>query len=108
MAVNVKSSRTTLNQFFLSAIIAKTCEKWEKRWELLCKIFAAAPDRTKVNLDTIVGKKCMRYTSGKLRALERQKQKRSRTADYNAVDGSKKIRMMIEVSGKRRNHHDNA
>ena len=67
-------------------------------------MFSAVPERTKEELESILGKKFMGYFSD----FERQKQKGSTVTDYNAVDENDEFhRVMIEVeplleaSGKR-------
>ena len=60
----------------------------EKSYELLCKMFSAVPERTKEELESILGKKFMGYARGNLSDFERQKQKGSTVTDYNAVDES--------------------
>ena len=71
-------------------------------------MFAAVPERTKEELESILGKKFMGYASGNFSDFERQKQKGSTVTDYNAVDENDEVhRVMIEVeplldaSGKR-------
>ena len=71
-------------------------------------MFSAVPERTKEELESILGKKFMGYASGNFSELERQKQKGSTVKDYNAVDENDEVhRVMMEVkrlleaSGKR-------
>ena len=45
----------------------------EKSYELLCKIISAVPERTKEELESILGKKFMGYVSGNFSDFERQK-----------------------------------
>ena len=80
----------------------------EKFYELLCKMFSEVPERTKEELESILGKKFMGYASVNFSDFERQKQKGSTVTDYNAVDENDKVhRVMMEVeplleaSGKR-------
>ena len=74
----------------------------QKSYKLLCKMFAAAPGRTKDELEPIQGKKFVGYASGNFSDFERHKQKGSTASNYNAVDESDEIhRVMMEVSGKR-------
>ena len=80
----------------------------EKSYELLCKMLSAVPERTKEELESILGKKFMGYASGNFTDFERQTQKGSTVPDYNAVDENDKVhRVMMEVepllgvSGKR-------
>ena len=58
----------------------------EKSYELLCKMFSAVRERTKEELEPILGKKFMGYASGNFSDFERQKQKGSTATGYNAVD----------------------
>ena len=82
----------------LSAEVRKTSEDVRKSYELLCKMFSAVPERTKEELEPILGKKLMGYASGKFSDFERQKQKGSTAIDYNAVDENDEIhRVMMEV-----------
>ena len=80
----------------------------EKSYELLCKMFSAVPERTKEELESILGKKFMGYVSGNFSHFERQKQRGSTVTNYNAVDENDEVhRVMMEVeplleaSGKR-------
>ena len=69
-----------------------------KSYELLCKMFAAAPRRTKDELEPILGKKFMGYASGNFRDFERHKQRRSTATDYDAVDKNDEMhRVMMKV-----------
>ena len=75
---------------------------------LLCRKFSADPERTKEELESILGKKFMGYVSGNFSDFERQKQRGSTVADYNTVYENDEVhRVMIEVeplleaSGKR-------
>ena len=80
----------------------------EKSYELLCKVFSENPERTKEELESILGKKFMGYVSVNFNDFQRQKQKGSTVADYNTVDETDEVhRVMVEVeplleaSGKR-------
>ena len=71
-------------------------------------MFSAIPERTKEELESILGKKFMGYVSGNFSDFEKQKQRGSTVSDYNAVDENDEIhRVMMEVeplleaSGKR-------
>ena len=58
----------------------------------------AMSGRTKNELEPILGKKFMGYTSGNLSDFERQKQRGSIATDYNAVDENDEThRVMMEV-----------
>ena len=80
----------------------------EKTFELLSQMFSAVLERTKEELESILGKKFMGYASGNFSDFKRQKQKVSTVTEYNAVDENDEIhRVMMEVeplleaSGKR-------
>ena len=61
-------------------------------------MFSAVPERTKEELEPILGKKFMGYASGNFSDFERQKQKGSTVTDYNAVDENYEVqRVMMEV-----------
>ena len=47
----------------------------EKSYELLCKMFAAAPERTRDELEPILGKKFIGYANGKDRSRNDQQQR---------------------------------
>ena len=71
-------------------------------------MFSAVPERTKEEIESILGKKFMGYASGNFSDFERQKQNGSTVTDYNAVDENNEFhRVIIEVntllesSGKR-------
>ena len=98
VAVDVKSTRTIVDQAFLLPKCVRLARMSEKSYELLCNMFAAVPERTKEELEPILGKKFMGYASGNFSDFERQKQKGSTATDYNAVDENKKVhRVMMEV-----------
>ena len=81
----------------LGAKMCKTSENVRKPYDLLCKMFSAVPERTKEELELILGKKFMGYASGNLSDFERQKQKGSTVTDYNAVDENDEVhRVMME------------
>ena len=72
------------------------------------QMFSVVPERTKEELDSILGRMFMRYASGNFSDFERQKQKGSTVTEYNAVDENDEVhRVMMEVeplleaSGKR-------
>ena len=80
----------------------------EKSYELLCKMLSAVPERTKEELESMLGRKFMGYVIGNFSDLERQKQRGSTVTDYNKVDENDEVhRVMMEVetlleaSGKR-------
>ena len=102
VAVDVKSTRTIVDQAFSVPKGVRLARMSEKSYELLCKKFAAVPERTSEKLEPILGKKFMGYASGIFSNFERQKQKGSTATDYNAVDENDKIhRVMMEASEKR-------
>ena len=47
-----------------SLLSAKVCETNEKSYELLCKLFSAVPERTKEELESLLGRNFMGYVSG--------------------------------------------
>ena len=82
----------------VSAEMLTTSENVRKPYELLWKMFSAVPERTKEELESILGKKFMGYASGNFSNFERQKQKGSTVTDYNAVDENDEVhRVMMEV-----------
>ena len=108
VAVDVKSTRTIVDQAFSVPKCVRVARMSEKSYELLCKMFSAIPERTKEELESILGKKFMGYVSGNFSDFEKQKQRGSTVTDYNAVDENDEIhRVMMEVeplleaSGKR-------
>ena len=87
VAVDVKSTKCVR----LARMSEKSCK-------LLCKTISAVPERTKEELEPILGKKFMGYASGNFSDFERQKQKGSTATDYNAVDeNDESTPVMIEV-----------
>ena len=108
VAVDVKSTRMIVDQAFSVPKCVRLARMSEKSYELLCKMFSAVPERTKEELESILGKKFMGYVSGNFSDFERQKQRGSTVTDYNAVDENDEVhRVMMEVeplleaSGKR-------
>ena len=108
VAVDVKSTRTIVDQAFSVPKCVRLARMSEKSYELLCKMFSAVPERTKEELESILGKKFVGYVSGNFSDFEKQKQRGSTVTDYNAVDENDEIhRVMMEVeplldaSGKR-------
>ena len=57
VAVVVKSTRTIVDQAFSVSKCVRLARISEKSYELLCKMFSAVPERTKEELDPILGKK---------------------------------------------------
>ena len=106
--VDVKSTRTIVDQAFSVPKCVRLARMSEKSYELLCKMFSAVPERTLEELELILGKKFMGYASGNFSDFERQKQKGSTVTDYSAVDendGNHRVMMevepLLEASGKR-------
>ena len=98
VAVDVKSTRTIVDQAFSVPKCVRMARISEKSYELLCKMFSAVPERTKEELESILGKKFMGYVSGNFSDFERQKQRGSTVTDYNTVDENDEIhRVMMEV-----------
>ena len=64
VAVDVKSTRTIVDQAFSVQKCVRLARMSEKSDKLLCKMFAAVPERTKEELESILGKKFMGYASG--------------------------------------------
>ena len=64
VAVDVKSTRTIVDQAFSVPKCARLTRMSEKSYELLCKMFSAVPERTKEELESILGRKFMGYVSG--------------------------------------------
>ena len=75
VAVDGKSTRTIVDQAFSVPKCVRLARMSEKSYELLCKMFSAVPERTKEELELILGKKFMGYASGNFSDFERQKQK---------------------------------
>ena len=108
VAVDVKSMRTIVDQVFSVPKCVRLARMSEKIYELLCKIFSAVPERTKEELESILGKKFMGYASGNFSDFERQKHKGSTVTDYNVVDENDdfhrvmmEMEPLLEASGKR-------
>ena len=108
VAVDVKSTRTIVDQAFSVPKFVRLTRINEKSYELLCKMFSAVPERTKEELEPILGRKFMGYVSGNFGDFERQKQRGSTVTDYNTADENDEVhRVMMEVeplleaSGKR-------
>ena len=111
--MDVKSTRTIVDQAYSVPKCVRLTRKSEKSYELLCMscyamMFSTVPARTKEELESILGKKFMGYVSGNFSDFERQKQRGSTVTDYNTVDENDEVhRVMMEVeplleaSGKR-------
>ena len=59
VAVDVKSTRTVVDQPFSVPKCVRLARMSEKHYELLCKMFSGVPERTKEELESILGKKFM-------------------------------------------------
>ena len=70
VAVDVKSTRTIVDQAFSVPKCVRLARMSEKFYELLCKMFSAVPERTKEELELILGKKFMGYVSGNFSDFE--------------------------------------
>ena len=88
VAVDVKSTRTIVDQAFSVPKCVRLARMSEKPYKLLCKMFSAVPEITKEELELIVGRKFMGYVSGNFSDFERKKQRGSTVTDYNTVDES--------------------
>ena len=75
LAEDVKSTRMIVDQAFSVPKCVRLARMSEKSYELLCKIFSAVPERTKEELESILGRKFMGYASLNFSDFERQKQK---------------------------------
>ena len=75
VAVDVKSTRTIVDQASSVPKCVRLARMSEKSFKLLCKVFSVVPERTKAELELILGIKFMGYTSGNFSDFERQKQK---------------------------------
>ena len=97
VALDVMSSRTIVDQAFSVSKCVKLATMSEKVYKLLCKLFEAVTGRAKNELEPILGKKFMGYTSGNFIDVERHKQIGSATYD-NAINENDEIhRVMMEV-----------
>ena len=56
VAVDVKSTRTIVDQAFSVPKCVRLARMSEKSYELLCKMFSAVPERTKEDIESILGK----------------------------------------------------
>ena len=64
VAVDVKSTRMIVDQAFSVPKCVRLARTSENSYEILCKIFSAVPERTKEELESILGKKFLGYVSG--------------------------------------------
>ena len=89
--VAVKSTRTIVDQAFSVPKCVRLARMSENSYEVMFKVFSAVPERTKEELESILGKKFMGYASGSFSDFERQKQKGSTVTDYNAVNENDEV-----------------
>ena len=90
-AVDVKNTRKIVDQALSVPKCVRLTRMSEKSYELLCKMFSAVPERTKEELESILGRKFMGYVSGNFSDFERQKQRGSTVTDYNTVDENDEV-----------------
>ena len=96
--MDLKSTRTIVNQAFSVPKCVRLARMSEKSYEILCKMFSAVPEKTKEDLESILGKKFMGNASGNFSDFERQNQKGSTVTAYNAVDENDEVqRVMMEA-----------
>ena len=72
VALDVKSTRTIVDQAFSVPKCVRLTRMSKKSYELICKMLSAVPDRTKEELESILGRKFMGYVSGNFSDFERQ------------------------------------
>ena len=70
VAADVKSTRTIVDQAFSVPKCIRLARLSEKCYELICRMFAAAPGRTTDELERILRKKFMGYASGNFSDFE--------------------------------------
>ena len=70
-----------MDQTFSVSKCVRLARRSKKFYELLCKMFSAVPERTKEELESILGKKFMGYVIGNFSDFERQKQRGSTVTD---------------------------
>ena len=107
VVVDIRSTRTVVDQAFSvvkSVRLARIPEIFFIK--LLCKIFAAVPKRTKVELEPVLGKNFMGYASGNLWFWKTEAE-RINSRIYNALDDDDEIHRvmmegepLLEASGK--------
>ena len=95
VAVDDKSTRTIVDQAFSVTKCVKLTRMSEKSYELLCKMFSVVPERTKEEVESILGKKFMGHVSGNFSDFERQKQRGSIVTDYNTVDENDEVHRVM-------------
>ena len=98
VAVDVKSTKTIVDQAFSMPKCVRLTRMSERSYELLCKMFSAVPERTKQELVSILVRKFMGYVSGNFSDFGRHNQRGSTVTDYNTVDENDEVhRVMMEV-----------
>ena len=95
VAVDDKSTRTIVDQAFSVPKCVRLARMSEKTYELMWKLFSAAPERTKEELELILVQKFMGYVSGNFSDFERQKQRGSTVTDYNTVDENDEVHRVM-------------
>ena len=75
VAVDVKSTRTIVDQNISVSKCVRLARMSEKIYELLRNMFAAIPERIKEELESMLGKKFMGYACGIFSDFERHKQR---------------------------------
>ena len=95
VAVDDKSTRTIVDQAFSVTKSVKLTRMSEKSYELMCKMFSVVPEKTKEELESILGKKFMGHVSGNFSDFERQKQRGSTVTDYNTVDENDEVHRVM-------------
>ena len=78
VAVDVKSTRTIVDQAFSVPKCVRLTRMSEKSYELLCKMLSAVPERSKKELESILGRKFMGYVSGNFSDFERETERINR------------------------------
>ena len=105
VAVDVKSTRMIVDQSFSVPKCVRLTRMSEKLYELLCKMFSAVPERTKEELELILGRKFMGYVSGNFSSWDtwagtwvRQKQRDSgELLSMGLPDSSRPITWLWEL-----------
>ena len=98
VAVDVKSTITIVDQAFSVPKCVRITRMSETSYELLLKMFSAVPERTKEELESILGGKFMGHVKGNFSDFERQKQRGSTVTDYNLIDANDEVhQVMMEV-----------
>ena len=75
VAVDLKSTKTIVDRAFSVPKCVRLARMSEKSYELLCKMLSAVPERTKEELESILGKKFMGTASGNFSDLKDKSRK---------------------------------